>query len=604
MQAIILAAGMGKRLNDLTQNNTKCMVKVNNQRLIDYILDGISEVKLNKIVIVVGYEAQGLINYLGNSYNGTPIEYIHNVDYDTTNNIYSLYLAGANLLQDDTLLLESDLIFDKQIIHRLVEDKRPNLAVVDKYKPWMDGTVVKLDKDENILNFIPKKHFVFEESDNYYKTVNIYKFSKTFSRDIYLPFLEAYSKALGKNDYYEQVLRVIAFIDNSEINALTLQGEKWYEIDDKQDLDNAETVFAPKEDKLAAYQKRFGGYWRYPELLDFCYLVNPYFPTIRMEEEIKNYFHRLMREYPSGMSVQKILASTSFNCNENNVLVGNGAAEFIPGLMDALKGKIGIIHPTFNEYPERIAPERIVTLHPESDDFSYDKTFIIKNASKFDNLVLINPDNPSGNFIKPDDVIEILEHFKDNGKTLVLDESFVDFSDECEANTLIDQDIIERFPNLVIVKSISKSYGVPGFRLGLLISDNQQLLASVYKTLKIWNINSFGEFFLQIIDKYKTDYHKGCKQIVEERNRFYKLLNNFDFIDVYPSQANYFLCKLTSDFTAKNLTTKLLDSFNILIKDLTGKKGFDNGEYIRIAIRDKNDNNKLIGALKKIVKNG
>ena len=597
MQAVILAAGMGKRLNNLTQNNTKCMVKVHNRRLIDYILEGISEVDLTRIVIVVGYEAQGLKDYLGDTYNNVAIEYVCNEDYATTNNIYSLFLARDYLKKEDTILLESDLIFDKKIINRLIADPRPNLAVVDKYKPWMDGTVVKIDQQENILNFIPKKHFMFEESDQYYKTVNIYKFSQTFSKEVYCPFLKAYSKAMGKNEYYEQVLRVISFIDKYGVSAFTLQGEKWYEIDDKQDLDNAETVFAPKDEKLKAYQKRFGGYWRYPELLDFCYLVNPYFPTVRMEEEIKNYFHRLMREYPSGMGVQKILAATSFNCHEHNVLVGNGAAELIPGLMNSLQGSIGIIHPTFNEYPERIETERIVALHPENDDFSYDAQFIINNASKFDNLVLINPDNPSGNFIKPDGVIQILDHFKANNKTLVLDESFVDFSNEGESNSFINQELIDNYPNLIIVKSISKSYGVPGLRLGILVSANEELLTAVQKTLAIWNINSFGEFFLQIIDKYKGDYYKGCVQIAQERDRFFGELNKFPFLTVFPSQANYFLCRLSGNLSAKKLTTNLLEGQDILIKDLTGKKGFEHGEFVRIAVRDENDNDRLLSAL-------
>ncbi|WP_289053500.1 aminotransferase class I/II-fold pyridoxal phosphate-dependent enzyme [Carboxylicivirga marina] len=600
MQAIILAAGMGRRLNELTQNNTKCMVKVHGKPLIDYILESTQGIALNKIVIVVGFEAQGLIDYLGDNYNGTKIEYVHNKDYATTNNIYSLYLAHEQLAEDDTILLESDLIFDKTILQRLVNDPRPNLAVVDKYKPWMDGTVVKLDKKENILNFIPKKHFKFEDTSEYYKTVNIYKFSKKFSKEIYLPFLEAYSKALGRNDYYEQVLRVISFIDKYEVNALILKGEKWYEIDDKQDLDNAETVFAPQEEKLAAYQRRFGGYWRYPELLDFCYLVNPYFPTIKLEEEIKHYFHRLLREYPSGMSVQKTLVATSFNCKESNVLVGNGAAEIIPGLMDTLKGSIGIIHPTFNEYPERIDKNRIVPLHTSDNNFFYDDKFIIANTHKFENLVLINPDNPSGNFIKPDRLFLILDHFKQHNKTLVLDESFVDFSEEGECNSLIIQEVLNKYPGLIIIKSISKSYGVPGVRLGIMVSSNEALVNKVQKSLSIWNINSFGEFFLQIIDKYKNDYHTGCKAIANERQRFIEELNKISFLSIFPSQANYLLCRITGKYTAKQLSDLLLNNYHILIKDLSGKIGFDQHEYIRIAVRDEQDNNTLINALNEL----
>ena len=137
----------------------------------------------------------------------------------------------------------------------------------------MDGTMVRLDDDNNIVNFVCKKAFKYRDADCYYKTVNIYKFSKEFSRTHYVPFLEAYTKALGNNEYYEQVLRVITLLDNCELKALPLTGQKWYEIDDIQDLDIAETLFAPEDKQLPLYHRRYGGYWRFPNLLDFCYLV-------------------------------------------------------------------------------------------------------------------------------------------------------------------------------------------------------------------------------------------------------------------------------------------------------------------------------------------
>ncbi|TAJ15262.1 aminotransferase class I/II-fold pyridoxal phosphate-dependent enzyme [Marinilabiliaceae bacterium JC017] len=600
MQAIILAAGMGKRLSDLTKDNTKCMVPVHDHLLIDYLLDSISDVDLERIVIVVGYKAEGVINYLGSKYKNIPIHFVHNPDYNTTNNIYSLYLAKDYLQTDDTILLESDLIYDKKIIERLVSDPRPNLAVVDKYKPWMDGTVVKLDEDENIVNFIPKKEFNYAETDQYYKTVNIYKFSKKFSKEIYYPFLKAYSTALGLNEYYEQVLRVIAFIDKYEVKAMPLNGEKWYEIDDKQDLDNAKTVFSPKEKKLSTFQKRYGGYWRYPELLDFCYLVNPYFPPVRMEEEIKNYFHRLLREYPSGASIQGILAATMFNCRENQILVGNGAAELIPALMQALPGKIGIITPTFNEYPERIAKDKLITFSLPEDDFSYGIDFIIEQSSQIDSFILINPDNPSGNLIPKEELLKLIAHFKKENKTLLVDESFVDFSEGNIKNSLICPKLMDENPHLIVVKSISKSYGVPGLRLGVMATSNLLLLETVKKNLSIWNINSFGEFFLQIIDKYQKDYINGCEMIANERTNFIKQLETIKYLKPLPSQANYILCRVTGQHSSTELTTLLLDKYEIFIKDLTGKAGFPKSNYVRIAVRDRNDNNKLINALREL----
>ena len=274
MQAIILAAGMGKRLKELTKGNTKCMVRINGKSLIDRTLSQLSQIPLSRVIIVIGYKGKELKEYVGDYYKGLKIEYIENSIYDKTNNIYSLSLAKQQLSEDDTLLIESDLIFDDSLFTLIVNDPYPNLALVAKYETWMDGTMVRLDDENNIINFIPKKAFKYSDIDSYYKTVNIYKFSKEFSSTHYVPFLEAYTKALGNNEYYEQVLRVITLLDNCDLKALPLCGEKWYEIDDIQDLDIAETIFADAQTKLSLYQRRYGGYWRFPSLLDFCYLAS------------------------------------------------------------------------------------------------------------------------------------------------------------------------------------------------------------------------------------------------------------------------------------------------------------------------------------------
>ncbi len=279
MQGLILAAGMGKRLKELTQGNTKCMIRVNGETLIERALRQLDKLVLSRIVIVVGYEGQKLIDYIATLPVSTPICYVENPIYDKTNNIYSLALAKDYLLQEDTLLLESDLIFEDSVLDAIVQDPRDTLALVDKYESWMDGTCIKIGEDDTIEAFIPGKKFVFEDIPAYYKTVNIYKFSQHFSQTHYVPFLDAYSMALGNNEYYEQVLRVITMLDDPGILAKRLDGQLWYEIDDIQDLDIAESMFAPNdEEKAAAIQGRFGGYWRYPKLLDFCYLVNPYYP--------------------------------------------------------------------------------------------------------------------------------------------------------------------------------------------------------------------------------------------------------------------------------------------------------------------------------------
>ncbi len=598
MQAIILAAGMGKRLGDLTRSNTKCMVKVNDVPLIDRTLTQLSRLDLSRVILVIGYEGEKLRAHVGDSYKGLKITYIENPVYDKTNNIYSLSLAKKELQEDDTLLIESDLIFEGQLLDKLVSNPYPNLALVDKYETWMDGTMVKLDEDNNIVNFVPKKAFRYDEVDSYYKTVNIYKFSRDFLKNSYVPFLEAYTRALGNNEYYEQVLRVITLLDKCDLKALPLEGEKWYEIDDIQDLDIAETIFASEDNQLPLYQKRYGGYWRFPNLLDFCYLVNPFFPPQKLKDEIRANFDVLLSEYPSGMRINSLLIAKYFHIDRKYAVAGNGAAELIKSLMQYLQGRVGVILPTFEEYPNRYDADRLEIFVPQNPDLAYTADDLMAYFADKDIrcLLLINPDNPSGNFIPFQDVLRLLAWAEEKGIRLVVDESFVDFSEGYDKNTLLRNDILSAHPQLVVMKSISKSYGVPGLRLGILASGDEAMIGWMKKDVAIWNINSFAEFYMQIFGKYENDYRRACGKFIQERSRFFAALQSVPFLRVIPSQANYFLCEVKSPYTSAELARCLLRK-NILIKDCSAKKVFEGKNYIRIAVRGQEDNNKLIEAL-------
>ena len=592
MQAIILAAGMGKRLGEYTQNNTKCMVRVGGETLIERVLGQLDKLQLSRIIIVIGYKGAELKDYLSTVSVQTPLVFVENPIYDKTNNIYSLYLAKDYMREQDTLLLESDIIMEDAVLRKLVKHPYPDLALVDKYESWMDGTVVTIDEENRIQRFIPNSQFRYEEIPDYYKTVNIYKFSQQFSERMYVPFLEAYSSALGNNEYYEQVLRVITMLDNSTLRALPLEGEQWYEIDDVQDLDIAESIFTDKQYDLLA--SRYGGYWRYPHMLDFCYLVNPYFPNQRMRDELAASFDRLLTEYPSGQRINNLLAAKDFGVKQEYITVGNGAAELIKALTSQMLGKVGIVRPTFEEYPNRLMPEQVVVFRLSKKDFRYtaDDLMTYFADKQIWSLVLINPDNPTGNYIPYEDCLRLAEWCQEKDIVLVIDESFIDFS--TEHPTFLCNKVLERFDHLVVVKSISKSYGVPGLRLGVLATSNWSLMMNIRREVSIWNINSFGEFFLQILGKYEKSYMQAMEAFREERERFVKQLNKITWLRVLPSEANYVLCEVKDKFTPRELAVKLLKDYNILIKDCTSKCG---GNYIRLAVRDMEDNNILVFAL-------
>lgn len=599
MQAIILAAGMGKRLGEFTKNNTKCMVEVNGVRLIDRLLTQLSKLDLNRIVIVVGYQAQKLMDYVGTEFEGVRIEYLNNPVYNKTNNIYSLALAKEELEKDDTILLESDLIFEDGMIEMVANHPYPNIAMVAKYEQWMDGTMVKIDKYNNIVNFIPKHAFSYAEIDSYYKTVNIYKLSKEFSAQKYVPFLEAYTKAEGNNEYYENVLRVLAFLNPGDLKALPVSGVKWYEIDDKQDLDIAEALFANTSELLQKYYSRYGGFWRFPQMLDFCYLVNPYFRNSKIIDEIEANFRTLIAEYPSGMRINTLLASKCWGVKEEYIIPGNGAAELIKALTELLEGNIGVIRPTFEEYPNRMDDNRVVMFMPENRDFRYGTDDLVNyfGHKTINNLLLINPDNPSGNYIPINEVLRLADWCKNTDTRLIVDESFVDFSDEWETSSLLSDAILEKYPTLVVVKSISKSYGVPGLRLGIVASADKKLILKMKRQVSIWNINSFAEFFMQIYSKYEKDYVLACNRFKEVRHSFVQKINEIPFLHAMPTQANFVFCEVMPPYSASIIAEKLLKNNNILVSACKAKKGIAPDRYIRMAIRSEEDNNRLLEAL-------
>lgn len=597
MQGLMLAAGMGKRLGKYTQGNTKCMLNVAGKTLIERAVDALKSAGINKLIIVVGYKSENLKEFVSEKIKDMEIVFIDNPDYDKSNNIYSLYLAKDWLEKDDTIMLESDLIYENKMIQELVSSKEKDVALVAKYEQWMDGTVVTLDNENRITEFIEKKDFKFDRINEYYKTVNIYKLSKEFSQNQYIPFLEAYMKAYGVNEYYELVLKAIVHLSRSTLKALPIENIKWYEIDDAQDYDIVNCLFAKPENTIEMYQKRFGGYWRFNNIKDYCYLVNPYFPPENMINKIKCLSRELITSSPSSLSIQNINAARLFEIDETEIIVGNGATELINILGHLMKGRMALSTYAFNEYERYFKNCEIIEIDSKCDEYRLNPNKIMKILEDVDSIAIINPDNPSGSFIKIEDMMQIIEKANELNKRIIIDESFVDFANENLRYTLLNSQILKKYKNLVVIKSISESYGVPGIRLGILASENKQLLNEIREEMSIWNINSFGEYYLQIATLYTKEYKRACELIVKERERFINELKQIQYIKPYKSQANYIMCKLEGKDSVE-LANFLFKNYNILIKDLKNKKGFENADFIRLTIRTTEENNELLTALK------
>ena len=597
MQALMLAAGMGKRLKKYTNDNTKCMLEVAGKKLIDRAIESILKAKIKKFILVIGYKGQELKKYIEEKYINLDMEFvfIENTEYATTNNIYSLWLAKNEMSKDDTILLESDLIFEDRVISEMVKDKCKNLVAVAKYQEWMDGTVVLLENSE-IKQMLSKKMMTSELISQYYKTVNIYKFSKEFFANVYIPFLEAYQKAVGRNSYYESVLSCILNIENIKLNAFDMSNDEWYEIDDEQDLEIAEAKFSTGKDKYEKTLAKWGGYWRY-NLIDAAFLVNPYFPTEAMIDKMKRNFQILMSQYPSCLAVQNLNAARVFNIEKEKIIVGNGAAELIHvlGLILANK-KIAVSMPVFNEYIRCFKNSELVFIDNSQVNYEFNYDEFYANLDKVDCVMIVTPDNPTGFHIPHNKLIEMIVSAKEKNVQIVVDESFADFADTDKKYSLVSDEILNKYPNLIVIKSISKSYGNPGLRLGILASSDLVMIEKFKSHMAIWNINSFAEYYLQIHNLYAQFYTESCRRIAEERNRIYNILGKYKNIKVFDSQANYIMIELL-EHSSKQVAIKMLEDDKILVKDLSEKKVFKKHNFMRIAVKSEEENNLILKSI-------
>ncbi|MDE6826065.1 MAG: aminotransferase class I/II-fold pyridoxal phosphate-dependent enzyme, partial [Paramuribaculum sp.] len=543
MQAVILAAGMGRRLLGSNDGLPKCMISVNGERLIDRIIRQLVSCAVKRFVVIVGYKASTLRAHLLSAFPDLEFIFVENELYESTNNIYSLSLAAGYLCADDSLILDSDVIVDGSVIQAAVSDSRPDLAVVAPYRPWMYGTMLTVGPDHNITSLISPDRFMAADAPFYFKTVNIYRFSREFSERWYLPCLSAYMEKVGPQAYYEQVLSAVLSLGTVEVAALDVGSARWYEIDSPEDLRVARVIFSSPEAACAMITGNYGGFWRFPGLLDFCYLVNPCFPPSALIESIKTALPELLVSYPSGLKPLTRLVAEAMHVDPSFVCPGNGASELIKVLMDRLPGRIAVLTPTFEEYINR-SPGKFVEI-PVSVEVPCRLSAIPALASgRFSAVVLQNPVNPTGHTFLRSDLLAMLEVWKNQGVILVVDESFIDFADDPSSLSLFTDDILQRFPNLVIVKSLSKCYGVPGMRLGVLATSCESMLTSVRSEVSIWNINSFAEYFYQTFSRYEDTYRESLGIFRCYRRSFFDALSSVSGVHPVPSQGNFILLRL------------------------------------------------------------
>ncbi|MEM1141517.1 MAG: aminotransferase class I/II-fold pyridoxal phosphate-dependent enzyme [Pseudomonadota bacterium] len=595
MQVLILAAGLGRRLDPLTQSTPKCLVPVNDTPIIVNALKILTQYPLERIVIVIGHLGEQVQRALGPSFAGVPIEYVVNPHADSTNNIYSLWLAKA-FLCSDTILMECDVYFQPAVIRPLMTGPIENTALVDRFQPHMDGTVVEIDEHGSIHRMIPSTEQAegFGYADTY-KTVNIYSFQGSYLEQVFRPALDNYIARHGSDIYYELVIAALIESGSTAIRTSLVNQAEWIEIDDFVDLERAEILFSTPEQRFEKVKSLHGGFWRYP-FIDYAYLHNLYFPPPAMLSEMQRNLRPLLCSYPSAMREILTYLQNWTGVGAENLLIANGASEIITTIKRRLLKKMTVSVPTFNEYYDGLDHDQVAFHYTEADDFRLDAGAFIKTVrdSGSNLAVVVNPDMPSGQLIPRDELLALCRHLS-HLDAIVLDESFIEFAaSDDQASLLADIDAI---PNLLIVRSLSKDLGVPGLRLGYVASSNDDMLRALRADLPIWNINGLAEYFLAVLPKYRREFRAACEQVMSDRDYLFRKLSSIAQLRVYPSAGNYFLVCLPPDCPSDRFTEHLFVHGGVLVKDCRTKAGFKDRRWVRLAVRSREETDYLMPRL-------
>ena len=239
--AVFLLAGRGSRLNRYTEIIPKCLVEVSGRPILERMLDILLKIGVRKVILVVGYRYEDIYRFVGNNWKGIDIEYVNNENWEKTNNIVSFYMA-KDLITDNFLLIEGDILIDDHALDQFIDGK--NQMAVSAYKPFMDGTVVTKSSSNKIERIVLKSDIDSSiKLEETYKTVNIYGVNKQTFHNHIAPELKRIIDSGKVNSYYEQAFAKLVNAGEVNFEAVDYSNLKWYEVDNEEDLIEAEKIF-------------------------------------------------------------------------------------------------------------------------------------------------------------------------------------------------------------------------------------------------------------------------------------------------------------------------------------------------------------------------
>jgi len=370
-----------------------------------------------------------------------------------------------------------------------------------------------------------------------------------------------------------------------------------YHISNKPNIYVKQFNYKNQTEKYYFISKQHGGYYRH-NFTDHAYLYNLYFPPKAIFTALKEKIHELVLNYPMAQDALAELVGELIDQPAERIVVGNGAAEIIKILSGHLAKKLIVPVPSFNEYADAAPEGHVIEFPLEFPSFQLDVDAFATETINLgaDIAVVVTPNNPTSMLVPKADLIHLANRLEKHECMLIIDESFLDFAEDRD-NISLEKEI-QNYPNMAILKSMSKAYGICGLRIGYLLTANLSFVDQVRSGVHIWNINGFAEEFLHILPDHKKEFIDSCKKVKTDRDNFYKKLCTIPGMTVFKPDANFIFCRLPEDtVSGPEVVKRLFVEHNMYIKDSLGKTQQDADRYVRIASRTEEENCKLVDAL-------
>ena len=363
-----------------------------------------------------------------------------------------------------------------------------------------------------------------------------------------------------------------------------------------------------------AHEQRIEPY----EVIDFSANINPLGPSQRGLSALEAQL-RYISHYPDATNddVLNTIADT-YGMNKNQIVVGNGAAELLYAIC-RLPGYTGAFVPApgFSEYKEALEasqiPVRDIYYRPRVDDngkpyfevpYLALETFSAELKGQDGRIIVFlgNPNNPDGTLLDKNHIRTLASMLKDSNSLLVIDESFIDFvgNDTLQDNEYSMRSLVNEFDNIIVVHSFTKFYAIPGLRIGAAFS-NPHIINQLNTFIPTWSINTLAQAYTQSALN-DVEYVKWTKQVLhEEQHYMYNALDAIAGITVYPPSANFILFHIEQEGVTADSINEALKKHNMIVRNCDSYMGL-NSHWVRVAIKDHDNNVRLVDTLTDILK--